>query len=426
MGIHAYFACAIFLISYIAIVMEKWNRMWIAIGAAGLMMITGVIRPIAALHFIDLNTIGLLIGMMIIVSITAETGIFQYFAVLVAKAAKGNPIRLLVYLMVLTAIFSAFLDNVTTVLLFIPVTIQLAKQLKLSPVPFLIAEVFASNLGGTATLIGDPPNMMIGNAVKELSFLDFINQLSPIVLLLLVIVIFIFVRIYRKTLQVDSNVMNEMMRMDTNAFIHNKVLLWKSGSVLVVTLVGFFIHDACHLPIASIALGGALLLVILAGDFAIGRIIRKVEWSMLFFFIGLFMMIGGLVETGVIDLLARKWMAFTQGDEWVTAMGVLWFSALLSAFVDNIPLVTIMIPLVKQLSQAGMMHTEAVWWSLALGSCLGGNGTIIGASANIIASDFSRKLGQPITFRSYFKLGFPIMILTILLSSGYILLKYFG
>lgn len=417
-------AVIIFLVVYALIISEKIHRTILAMLGAVLMVVAGIVDQETALHHIDFNTIGLLVGMMIIVGVTAETGLFKYVALKAAKWAKGKPTRIMIALMLITAAGSAFLDNVTTVLLIAPVTFSITRQLRINPVPFLITQIIASNVGGTATLIGDPPNIMIGSAVKELTFLAFINNLTPVIIIILLAYLPLFILMFRKQIQSKPEYQQSLMEMDESALITDRKLLAKCLAVLAVTIAGFFLHQSLHLESATVALSGAFLLLLLTGEPLLEKAFRSVEWITIFFFIGLFVLVSGLVETGVIAKLAEKAIEVTGGNMFATSMLILWLSAIASAFLDNIPFVATMIPLIQDMGNMGISNLEPLWWSLALGACLGGNGTLIGASANLIVAGLSGKEGYPITFLKYLKYGFPLMILSILLSSVYIYLRY--
>ena len=412
---------------YAVIVSEKIHRTVAAMIGAVLMMLLGILSQETALHHIDFNTLGLLTGMMILVGVTSETGLFAFVAIRAAKAAKAEPKKLLTYLGIITAVFSAFLDNVTTVLLMVPVTFSITKQLELNPMPFLLTQIMASNIGGTATLIGDPPNIMIGSAVKELTFIMFIEHLTPIVLIQMGIVIFIFEHIYHKELSTRPELQRELMRRNEFAALKDRALLNKSLFVLGLTILGFFTHSIHHVESSLMALTGGFLLLLLAGGghhLVENTMKMKVEWATLFFFIGLFIAVGGLIEVGIIGELAKKAVEITGGDVTATSLLVLWLSAIVSSVLDNIPFVATMIPLIKDMGAMGVSNLEPIWWSLALGACLGGNGTLVGASANLIVAGLAAARGVRITFIDYFKVGFPIMIFTIVLSTVYVYLRY--
>ncbi|GIO13811.1 membrane protein [Cohnella xylanilytica] len=420
----AIWAIVLFLITYALIVSEKIHRTIVAMLGAALMVGFGIVDQENAIHHIDFNTLGLLVGMMIIVGITAETGLFNYIAVAAAKKAKGVPIRILVSLAVITAVGSAFLDNVTTVLLMVPVTFSITRQLKVNPIPFLLTQIVASNVGGTATLIGDPPNIMIGSAVKELTFNAFLFNLAPIVVVIMAVYVGIFILMFRKSLRASEEAVRGIMEMDERKLITNRKLLAQSLSVMGLTIVGFFTHQLLHLESATVALAGAFVLLLLTGEHAMERALGKVEWTTIFFFVGLFVLVSGLVETGVIAELAQKAIDWTGGDPVATSMLILWLSAIASAFLDNIPFVATMIPMIQEIGALGYGDLEPLWWSLALGACLGGNGALIGASANLIVAGLAGKEGHPISFMKYLKFGFPLMLLSIVISSAYLYLRY--
>jgi len=417
-------AIGIFLIVYGFIISEKIHRTIVAMIGGILMIILGVVDQETALHHIDFNTLGLLIGMMIMVNITAETGLFKYIAIWAAKKAKGHPIRILISLTLITALASAFLDNVTTVLLMVPVTFSITRQLRVNPFPYLFAQILASNIGGTATMIGDPPNIMIGSAVEELTFMAFIENLAPVIIIIMLVMVPILILIFRKQLKTTPELMQSLMDMDEESVITNRKLLIKCLSVLGLTIIGFFVHQLLHLESATIALTGAFLLLLLSGEHFLEEAFSRIEWTTIFFFIGLFVLVSGLIETGVITALAKQAMALTGGNVASTSMLILWLSAIASAFVDNIPFVATMIPLIQDMGSMGVSNLEPVWWSLALGACLGGNGSLVGASANLIVAGLSAKEGQPITFVQFLKYGFPLMILSIIISTIYIYLRY--
>ncbi|MBD0384701.1 ArsB/NhaD family transporter [Paenibacillus sp. WST5] len=420
----AILAIGIFLLTYGMIIAEKIHRTIVAMIGGVLMVVFGVVDQESAMHHIDFNTLGLLIGMMIIVSITAETGLFKYIALIAAKKAKGDPVRILVSLVLITAIGSAFLDNVTTVLLMVPVTFSITRQLRVNPVPFLITQILASNIGGTATLIGDPPNIMIGSAVKELTFMAFINNLAPVVVVIMAVTIPIFIFLFRKQIQTTPDLKQSIMRIDEKEVITDRKLLNKSLSILGLTIVGFFLHQLFHLESATVALAGAFLLLLLTGEHTMEEAFTKVEWTTIFFFVGLFVLVSGLVETGIISKLAAQAIELTGGNPIATSMLILWLSAIASAFLDNIPFVATMIPMIQEMGNMGIENLEPLWWSLALGACLGGNGTLIGASANLIVAGMSGKEGHPIKFVTFMKYGFPLMLLSVALANIYIYFRY--
>ncbi|WP_138495319.1 ArsB/NhaD family transporter [Paenibacillus pinistramenti] len=425
MHAQAWWAVAIFLITYALIISEKIHRTIAAMLGGIVLIVFGILSQDSALEHIDFNTLGLLIGMMIIVNAAAETGLFKFIGLWTAKKAGGRPIRILWMLAAVTALASAFLDNVTTIMLIVPVTFSITRQLKVPAFPFIFTQVMASNIGGTATLIGDPPNIMIGSSVKEMTFNAFLVNLAPIVLIILAVSIGLFILIFRKQLVTSEDNRKKLMEYNLNGIIHDRPLLAKSLSVLALVIIGFFLHEALHLESATVALGGAFILLLLTGENIMERAFRSVEWPTLFFFVGLFVLVGGLVDTGVIGNLADHAISLTGGDALAGSMLILWLSALASAFLDNIPFVATMIPLIQDMNQLGVHPIEPLWWSLSLGACLGGNGTLIGASANLIAAGLSAKEDEPIRFLTFLKYGFPLMLISVALSAAYIYLRYF-
>ncbi|MBU1178559.1 ArsB/NhaD family transporter [Patescibacteria group bacterium] len=418
-------ALLIFLGSYAVIISEKIHRTIIAIFGGALMVIVGVLLNFYDQHqavaAVDFNTIGLLVGMMIIVSIVKSTGLFQFIAIKAAKLAKGNPWKIMVMFALITAIFSALLDNVTTILLMVPITLVICNNLKVNPIPFLITGIVMSNIGGTATLIGDPPNILIGSAAG-LSFLDFIVNLAPIVALLFIVFLPFFKIIYGKKIKADKASMKQIMRLDEKESITDTKLLRKSLAVLALVILGFFLHGWLGMEGATIALFGAGLLLLLDRQNP-EKALHEIEWTTIFFFIGLFVLVGGLEHTGVISWAATKLLSLTAGNLAATAIIVLWGSAIFSSFVDNIPFVATMIPLVQEMGGT-FTNLNPLWWSLALGACLGGNGTLIGASANLVAADMAGKAGYKIKFIDFMKIGFAVMVISVMISNVYIWLRY--
>lgn len=417
-----YIAVSIFILTYIFIISEKINRTSIALFGASLLIGLRVISQEYAFDAIDFNTIGLLIGMMVIVSIIKRTGIFQYVAIKAAKKAKGDPFKIIFTLSLITAVSSALLDNVTTVLLIVPVTLVITDTLETNPLPFLIPEIIASNIGGTATLIGDPPNIMIGSATN-LGFMDFALNLGPIIIVILGITLVIFKFLYGKSIVVEQNLKDKLMAFDENKSIRDYPLLKKSLFVLGLTMIGFMLHQYIHLQSATVALIGASLLLIISKKDP-EDVLLDVEWSTIFFFAGLFVLVGGLEKVGVIEHLASGVLGLTQGNLMLTTLMILWISAFASAFIDNIPFVATMIPLIKSIGTMSTISIGPLWWALALGACLGGNGSLVGASANVIVAGFLQKTDTKLSFLSFLKVGFPIMILSVILSSVYLVLFY--
>ncbi|MGE5544791.1 MAG: ArsB/NhaD family transporter [Bacillota bacterium] len=417
-----WFAGVLFLVVYAFIVMEKIHRTILALCGASLLVMLGVLAQHEAIDFVDFNTIGLLFGMMIIVGITRKSGVFEYVAVKAAQSTGGDPFKIMLALSMVTAIASALLDNVTTVLLVVPVTISICSILDINPVPFFVAEILASNIGGTATLIGDPPNIMIGSETG-LGFMDFVKNLGPVVLVILFVTFLLLGVIYRKRLETGEENKARLMALEPETAIEDLPLLKKSLAVIALVLLGFISHQYLGLESASIAIAGAAFLMLIARE-APEEILLSVEWDTLFFFVGLFILVGGLEKTGIIEGMARQGIMLTEGDVTLTAMLVLWFSAVASAFVDNIPFVATFIPLIQEMGQIGNMNIGPLWWALSLGACLGGNGTLIGASANVIVSGIAAREGHPITFLGYMKIAFPLMIVSIIIAMGCLLLFF--
>jgi len=420
----AYIAGAVFLITYAFIISEKLNRTVVALMGGLLVIFLGILEQEKAIEMIDFNTLGLLTGMMIIVGITKKTGVFEYLAIKSAKWAEGDPWRLMTALALITAVGSAFLDNVTTVLLIVPVTFSITEELEINPMPFLVTEIIASNIGGTATLIGDPPNIMIGSQT-HLGFMDFLVNLAPVAIVVYLLTMIALKFIYGKRLHVKEELKQKVMGFDELSAIKDWVLLKKCLFVLGLTILGFILHQFIHMESATIALGGGVLLMLLT-RIDPERVLHQVEWPVIFFFIGLFILVGGLEETGIIHGLAEKALKITGGELLPTSMIILWLSAIASAFVDNIPFVATMIPLLHTMSElGGLGNIDPLWWSLALGACLGGNGTLIGASANVIVAGMAEHRKYPISFLGFMKVAFPLMIMSIIVSTGYVYLRYF-
>ena len=439
MGPSFWMATAIFILAYALIISEKVHKTILAIFGSALMIVLGIVTQEDAFHSmelgIDWNVIFLLVSMMIIINIMKPTGLFEYIAIKSAKAARGGPFRIMAIFSIVTATLSAFLDNVTTVLLIAPVTLLICQALELEVVPFLITEALASNIGGTATLIGDPPNIMIASKA-QLDFMAFIYHLSPVIIVVLIAYVATIKFIFGKQLHVKEELKQRVMAMNENEAIKDPVLLKKSLFVLAVTITGFIFHGALHYEPATIALFGAGLLLLISGTKEPHRILAEAEWATLFFFMGLFMIIGGVVKVGLIKWMSIEVLKLTQGNLLGTSMVVMWFSAFASAFIDNIPYVATMNPLIidmaKQLwpnlSGVQLLHHPdlmPIWWSLALGACLGGNGTAIGASANVIIVGMAEKMGKPISFKKFMLYGMPLMIESVIICTAYVYLRYY-
>ena len=426
-------AAILFIITYGMVMSEKVNRAIVALVAAGLMITLGVLNQEAAIRGIDFNTIGLLIGMMLIVAITRQSGIFQYLAIWSAKKVNANPWGILVMISLVTATVSAFLDNVTTVLLVVPVTLLITEELKVKPYPYLFSMIFASNIGGTATLIGDPPNIMIGSATG-LTFNDFAYNLTPVIIVVMAATLIPIYFIWGRHLRATPEDRQRVMQFNQFEAIKDWRLLKQCLTVIGIVVFGFVFAKWLHLEAATIAIFGAAVLLLLVN---FGRdpehqskhvldAFNEVEWITIFFFVGLFIVVHGVDSTGLLKVLADKMLAMTGGDLKATAMVILWSSAVLSAIIDNIPFVATMIPLIKAMAPTfgGPEGVMPLWWALSLGACLGGNGTLIGASANLVVAGFAERAGQPIRFMRYTLVAFPIMLMSIFICMYYLEWRY--
>ncbi len=411
----------IFLIVMIVIITEKINRAVVAVGGAMLLFITGVMSVESGAGYIDYNTIGVLVGMMLFVSVVKNSGLFEYMAIKAAKVAKGSPAKMMVIFVIITAVLSCMLDNVTTVLLIGPMTFAITKELEINPVPYILTQILASNIGGTATLIGDPPNIMIGSAAG-LTFMDFIANNGIIIAIVLAATIVCFLFIFRKDFSVSSHHISRVMAMDERELIKDRALLHKSVVMIVLVALGFIFHGNLGVDSSVIALTAAIIMMIIGRQPA-EETILDVEWTTIIFFVALFVVVGGMVETGVIDRLANIIVDVTGGEKIMAMLIILWVSAILSSTLDNIPFVATMVPLIASMGETGMDVTP-LWWALSLGACLGGNGTIIGASANVVLTGISAKNGYPVTYMQFLKVGFPMMIMSVILCMGFLLLKY--
>ncbi|HSA07337.1 MAG TPA: ArsB/NhaD family transporter [Candidatus Gastranaerophilales bacterium] len=408
----------ILFIAYVFIAIEKLPKATVAMLGAAITLVLGIVPAEHAFSHVDFGVIVLLISMMIIVHIAGRSGVFTWVAFELLKYTKGKPLNILVALAVFTAIASAFLDNVTTVILIMPVTFVIARELKVDPIPFLITEILASNIGGTATLIGDPPNIIIGSAAG-LSFNDFIVELTPIIIIIFIVCLAVIAYMFRNDLETTPERMQYVANIDNSGTIKDKELMIRSMIVLGLVILGFILHDALKLEAYTIALLGASVLLIFEAP---KQVLQDVEWLTIFFFIGLFIIIGGLVETGGIEFLAGKLLDLTKGDPVYTSMLIIWASGILSAIVDNIPYTVTMVPLIQELHAS--MDIYPLWWSLSLGACLGGNATIIGAAANVIVSESAYAAGHPISFLRFMKYGAFITFISLILSSIYVYFKY--
>ena len=419
------------LLAYIFIATEKIPKVTIAlIGAAltvflGLVsqnkVTDGVLNEHYFINFVDFNVILLLVSMMIIVSIAARSGMFNWVANELLKLTKGHPIAILFTLGVFTAVTSAFLDNVTTVILIMPITFFIAKQLDINPVPYLITEIFASNIGGTATLIGDPPNIIIGSAAN-LSFMDFLKELTGVIAVILVVVLSILMLVFKKDLKTTPEKMAAVAKIDNSKTITDMPLMIRSGLILGLVILGFVLHDVTHLETGITAMMGASILLLFEKP---TEILHDVEWNTIFFFIGLFIIIGGLEASGGIALMAKWILDVTNGSQQAASMLILWASGFISGVIDNIPYTATMTPMLVEIQNVmGREYTIPLWWCLSLGACLGGNMTIIGAAANVIVSENAAAKGHPISFMGFLKYGVVVMITSLLISSVYIYFRF--
>lgn len=421
----------ILLVAYIFIALEKIPKVTVALLGAGLTILLGLVSQTKFIgetvntnyfiNYVDFNVIFLLVSMMIIVSISARSGMFNWIANELLRFTKGHPKVVLLTLGVFTAVTSAFLDNVTTVILIMPVTFFIAKQLDINPLPFLITEIFASNIGGTATLIGDPPNIIIGSAAG-LSFTDFLKELTGVVALILIVVVCLMIFIFRKSLKTTPEKMNAVANLDNSNTITDFPLMIRSGVVLALVILGFVLHDVTHIETCVTAMLGASFLLLFEKP---KEILSDVEWNTIFFFIGLFIIIGGLEASGGIALMAQWILNVTKGSQEATAMIILWASGFISGIIDNIPYTATMTPMILQIQKTmGADYAYPLWWCLSLGACLGGNMTIIGAAANVIVSETSAHKGYPIPFMKFLKYGVATMLISLVISSTYIYLRF--
>ena len=421
----------ILLIAYIFIALEKIPKVTVALIGAGLTILLGLVSQSKMIgdnlnvhyfaNFIDFNVIFLLVSMMILVLIATKSGVFTWMANELLKLTKGKPIRILFALGLFTAIVSAFLDNVTTVILVMPITFAIAKQLEINPVPILITEVIASNVGGTSTLIGDPPNIIIGSAAG-FSFMDFIVHLAPVVAVILLVVLVFLAVVFKKDLVATEENMKKVANIDNSKTITDKKHMIRSMTVLGLVILGFMLHDLTHIDTYVVAMIGASVLLLFEKP---TEILEKVEWNTIFFFVGLFIIIGGLEASGGIKLMAEWLLKITNGSQEATSMMILWGSGIISGIIDNIPYTATMSPMLVEIQKTmGADYTYPLWWALSLGACLGGNMTIIGAAANVIVSENSAKEGHPIGFMQFMKYGVPVVAISLIISSVYVYFRY--
>ena len=413
-------AIVIFAAALIAIATERVDRTKVALAGAIVALVTQTIGQEEAIEHIDWNTLGLLAGMMLIVRLTEGTGVYTYLAIRAGQISRGRPFVLTVALVAATAILSAFLDNLTTVLLMVPITFLLADALDIDPIPIVIIEILASNIGGAATLIGDPPNILIAGETG-LSFMDFVVNMGPIAAISLVAATLVLYAVYRPALRSEPEARERVMLLDARKAIEDPDELRRAGPVLVLTILVFFVHKQLHLEPATVALAGATVLLFLTKQ-SVEQALSGIEWPTLFFFVGLFVMVGALEERGAIQEVADGIASVTGGNRDAELMGIAWASAIGSGIVDNIPFTATMIPVVDQLQ--GDSGDDAYWWALSIGACFGGNATLVAAAANVAAAGMAARSGRPIGFVQFLKIGLPITLLTMIISTGYIYVRY--
>lgn len=420
-------ALIIFGLSYLFIITEWINKMLAALIGGFAIILTGIVAQDVAFSAIDWNVIFFLIGMMFVISVLRQTGLFMYLAIKIAKIAKGKPLSIMILMYLLTTFVSAFLGSVTTVMILVPIGLLIASELKITPVPFIITMAIGSNAGGAATMIGDPPNILIGSAT-DYSFIDFIVNLTPPVLVITAASVGLIWLMYKNKMKVSNEDKAKLMSYSEANLIKDKRLLYVSLIILGLMLAAFSVQHLLHLGTATIAMTAGLVLMLLSDRKRVEHILAKdIDWVTIFFFMGLFMIVKSLEETGFIGKIADGIIAATKGDPRKTSMAVLWLSGIFSSIVDNVPFVAAMIPVLEQMEKVitTPKAMDPIWWSLALGTCLGGNGTLIGASANIVAVGIATRSGYRISFKEFTKIGFIFMIMAIAISAGYVLLRYY-
>ena len=414
-------AIVIFLVTMAAIMTEKLHRTVAAVAGALLLILTGVLSVESGFSYVDLNTLGVLIGMMLFVAVVKNSGIFEYIAIKAAKIAKGRPWPLMVLFALITAVLSAFLDNVTTVLLIGPMTLAITSMLRINPIPFFMTQIMASNIGGTATLIGDPPNIMIGSATG-LTFFDFLAINGPAVLIILLVSLLMFYVMYGKKMGVSAEKQASVMQLHAHEAIKSQTLFKKSVVMIALVALAFVVHGALHIEPSVVALTAAAIMLLI-GKSDVEHTLMDVEWATIGFFAGLFVVVGGLAETGVIEMMAYALIDITGGDMMITIIVLVWASAIISSFLDNIPMVATLIPILIAMESTGV-DVMPYWWAISLGACIGGIGTLIGASANVVLSGMSGRYGYPISFMDYTKVGFPLMLVFTAISCAWLLIRF--
>lgn len=421
-----FFAILIFALTYVLIMTEWINKMTAALLGGFIVVTVGLVGQVRAYNAVDWNVIFLLIGMMMVMSVLKETGVFEYVAIKTAKAAKAKPIRIMLFMFAVTAVVSAILDNVTTVMMLVPIALLIASELKISPVPFIITMAIASNIGGTATMIGDPPNIMIGSAT-DYTFIEFIYHLAPAIILIMISSLGLTYLLFGKKMKVTNENKARLMEFNEENLIRNRKLLHRVLAVVSIMLTAFLLQSQLHLEISTIAMVSGLVLLIINNRKKVDSVlIHDIDWATILFFIGLFMIVESLIATGVMDMAARKIISSTSGNLKTTSIIILWFSGIFSAIVDNVPFVATMIPLIEKIGTGiprELMHP--VWWSLSLGACLGGNGTLIGASANIVSVGIANRNGFHISFKDFTKIGVIYTLNSLIIATLYIWIRYF-
>lgn len=424
-------ALVIFALTYVLIITEWINKMLAAMVGGFLIVLTGIVHQDVAFKAIDWNVIFFLIGMMMVISVLKDTGVFMYIAIKTAKLAKGYPLRIMMYMFLATAFISAFMGSVTSIMILVPIVLLIAHELKISPIPFIITMVIASNMGGAATMIGDPPNILIGSATSY-NFMDFIINLTPPVLIITFSSLGLIWLLYGKSMRVTNQNRVKLMEYKETSLIKNKRKLLFGTIILVLMLTALALQSVIHLGTATVAMTAGLAMMLMNNRKKVDKVLTQdIDWTTIFFFMGLFMIVESLVETGFIDSMAQKVLALTNSEPKSTSFAILWLSGLFSAIIDNVPFVAAMIPLLEKIGtvfQANHLPASAMhplWWSLALGTCLGGNGTLIGASANIVAAGIAQRNGFPISFKEFTKIGAIFTLNSILISSVFIWLRYF-
>ena len=419
-------ALLVFILTYLCIITEWINKMLAALIGGFVIIVLGVVDQTLAFSAIDWNVIFFLIGMMLTISVMRQTGMFMYIAIKTAKIAKGSPLKIMAMMFVATAVISAILGSVTTIMILVPIVLLIAEELKITPAPFIITMVIASNMGGASTMIGDPPNILIASATKY-TFIDFFLNLTPAIVIVMIGSLGLIWLLYRGKMYVSNERRAKIMEYNDKNLITNPKLLWITLGVVVLMLLAFIFQKPLHLENATIAMAAGLILVFIGSRKKVEEIIlNDIDWITIFFFIGLFMIVEGLVHTGFIDLLAQGVMSITNGEPKTTSMVILWLSGILSAWIDNIPFVAAMIPMIKSigLQMQNAAQIQPLWWALSLGTCLGGNGTLVGASANIVAVGIANRNGYKISFMDYTKIGLIFALESMILSSAYIWFRY--